>query len=463
MDVILQRGQVCVAWSGFYHSDDVAVEVGVGRSRDQDDVKGLTSVTKPGPACLNATDLPAYTQLFSVLRATSAGGSSLFSSDGFYLVPDNDTINAMAVFNGPGCSDSDVVSTVTRNASTSLLHLSAFMALPVHPGDHFFVRVTPFDANLTFPDALVLQTTLTGYQVITMTTSLTANIPSSVGENTTIQVISCWMDVSMMPVSSSGFDVTMETAGQWAGLMKERRVEVVDQTCVQQSEKKSKYAHHQCVVASSSVTSFTTSLTLPGDVISGHFYSASVSPCFDYGCLPPASSKMVVYDSASRTFSFSQCEMTGQTANTVDVHVVAEVQPAIRDVSGHSQPCVFKWSVSRDRFGSTTLTDWLVAQSSNCSHFEVSEQCLVILLSAQRYKSRVHSNFQLQLKMYSAVSTIKHSQCHLNYHIFWCRILYRRSKMLFGKTPSVQSLARQRLWKEKGEGGSQKILNHSQS
>ena len=373
VDVVLQREEMCIAWSGFCHAEDLSLEVGIGSFPNRDDVVKFSSVANKSPICVNASALPAYVKLFSVVKALSSGGVSVFSSDGFRIVPAHDADNVIKVFNGKGCTDRDVIGTHRLRSSDFLLDLSAVTESPVHPGDSLFVRVSPFDARVTFPDAILMEKTLTGYQVVTKSSNLTASIPSSVADNTTLEIFSCQKDAEVLPVSNTGFDVSWETAGPWSSLMT-KRVEIVDQTCLKMSAKKSKYAHHQCLVAADTVRLLANETGLQGDITSGHQYTASVVPCFDDGCLPSVSSKVVTYDSDPRTVVFTQAVITKQTPQQIQLEANAGVQPTIRVVTRQTHPCVFKWSVSADRYGSTTLADWTVSQSSDCADLEVRER-----------------------------------------------------------------------------------------
>ena len=368
VDVVLQREEMCIAWGGFYHAEDLSFEVGIGSSPKRDDVVKFSAVANKSPICVNASALPAYVKLFSVVKASSSGGVSVFSSDGFRIVPVHDADNVIKVFNGKGCTDRDIIGTHRLRSSDFLLDLST--ESPVHPGDSLFVRVSPFDARVTFPDAILMEKTLTGYQVVTKSSNLTASIPSSVADNTTLEIFNCRKAAEVLPVSSTGFDVSWETAGPWSSLMT-KRVEIMDQTCLKLPAKKSKYAHHQCLVAVDTVRSLANETRLQGDITSGHQYTASVVPCFDDGCLPSVSSQVVTYDSDPRTVAFTQAVITTQTPQQIQLEANARVQPTIRVVTGQNHPCVFKWSVSADRYGSTTLTDWTVSQSSDCADLEV--------------------------------------------------------------------------------------------
>lgn len=385
VDVVLQRDDLCIAWSGFYHAEELAVEVGIGSAPNKDDVVRFAKVeNSESPACfINATALPAYTKLFSVVKAASSGGTSVFSSDGFRVVPLRDARNVMEVFNGRGCTDRDVIGSRSLRSSDTLLDLSAVTRSPIHPGDALFVRLSPFHARVTFSDAIVLQKTLAGYQIVARSANLTASFPpSSVTENTTVEVLDCWKDAEVIAKSSAGFDVSWESAGPWSSLMTQR-VEITDETCVKLSVKKSKRAHLQCLVVSDTVRSPTEKATLRGDIISGHQYTASLTPCFDDGCLPSTSSKVVTYDSVPRTVTFTQAVMTKQTPQQIDIQVNAAVQPAIRSGPGQKPACVLMWSVTTDRYGSTTLTDWKVSESRDCSDIEVRESlCFPVALNS---------------------------------------------------------------------------------
>ncbi|KAK7092487.1 uncharacterized protein [Littorina saxatilis] len=374
IDVVLQREEICIAWSGFYHAEDVAVEIAIGSSPNQDDVVKFSSVKNRSPACQNATLLPVYIKLFSVVKASSSGGTTLFSSDGFQIVPRNDAENRIKIFNGGGCKEQEVTGKHTLNSSESSLKLNAFTANLVHPGDILFVRISPFEPNLSFSDAVLLQTTLTGYQIIAKSSNATDTFPPTLAENSSLEMFNCLMDAEIIPASRKGFDVTWEVAGPWSSLVTTKKVEIMDETCLENSVKKSKYTHELCLAASVTADSRENRATIAGDIASGHQYTARITPCFDDGCLPSVASTPVLYDSTPRTVRIMHSGITAHNSLGVGIAVTAAVEPAFGHSSlGRSQPCVAKWTVSRDRYGSTALTDWSVTTSTSCSNITIQQ------------------------------------------------------------------------------------------
>jgi hypothetical protein len=86
VDAILQMNEVCAAWRGL-DTPEVTVEVGLGFSSGHDDVIPFHRVSNNASRhCFNVTSAPFYKRLFSVVRATSSGGTAVFSSDGVVLV-----------------------------------------------------------------------------------------------------------------------------------------------------------------------------------------------------------------------------------------------------------------------------------------------------------------------------------------------------------------------------------------
>ena len=142
------KEKMCIAWSGFYHAEDLSLEVGIGSSPNRDDVIKFSAVGNKSSVCVNASSLPAYIKLCSVVKASSSGGVCVFSSDGCRIVPVHDADNVIKVFNGKGCMDRDIIGTHRLRSSDFLLDLSAVTESPVHPGDSLFVRVSRLTPEL---------------------------------------------------------------------------------------------------------------------------------------------------------------------------------------------------------------------------------------------------------------------------------------------------------------------------
>ena len=208
VDVITQREEVCVAWSGFYHAEEISVEIGLGTSPDHDDIIAFHPVKSESPACLNITSPPLYTKVFFVVKATSSGGASVFSSDGFLMIPQADQNNKIMIFNGRGCPGSNIIEGQEVDPSTSSVDVGETLGLPVHAGDFLFVQFSPFVSDVTFDNATLLQTTLTGYQVVATSPNITAHLPLSMTVNSSVQVQHCQKDSPILPVPDSHVTVT---------------------------------------------------------------------------------------------------------------------------------------------------------------------------------------------------------------------------------------------------------------
>ncbi|KAK7496758.1 hypothetical protein BaRGS_00011967, partial [Batillaria attramentaria] len=362
VDVILQREEVCVAWNGLYHEDEVDVEVGIGTNTTQDDLVPFLHVQNESLACINVSSLPLYTKLFSVVRATTPGGSAVFSSDGFVMIPADDSTNAIEVFSGTGCTEKDSVGSGMVASGTDAVDLNAIVSVSIHPGDILFVRFTPFIRRVVFPDAVLLQTTLTGYQVVSKSSNLAAVLPAPVGANATVEVMTCVKDATILPISGSHVRVTWELTGPWAKFASSLKVKVIDNTCLQASQKKDKYKNQYCLLDETRVGPREREAKLRAqNLIQDHEYIAAVAVCFDDACLPPIKSAPVTFSSTQRSVLFNRSTVISQSSEDIEVGISAEIIPFPSLKQNSSS--VFMWVVARDRYATVPVTEWFVGES----------------------------------------------------------------------------------------------------
>ena len=391
VDVVIQREELCVAWSGFYHQEEVNIEVGVGTVPDLDDVIDFQPVKNESHICLNVTSVPVYTKLFSVAKATSSGGTTVFSSDGFVLIPKADAENHIKVFNGKGCHDSNVVGSRVIDQSTTSLDLSDTASIPIHPGDFLFVQLSPFLPGMTFHNAILLQTTLTGYQLIAMKANVTAALPVSMPANNTARILHCQKDSTIMPASQNHVTVTWEISGPWKQFVKYLKVEIMDKTCLETAAKKDKYSHQQCLLHEEEAKAMTEDVHVhTNNVFNDHTYVSSISPCFDDGCLPPVLSDAVTYtNTRALTPEFDRATIQATSSQELQVDLEGFVESWAADGQRHLTPaCVYQWAVSRDRSGSIPVTDWTVRQSPSCSDIQVKSESTLSVFFNEYYTSR---------------------------------------------------------------------------
>ena len=394
VDVIAQREEVCVAWSGFYHQEEVAIEVAVGTAPGQDDVIRFQPAKKQSHACLNTTSVPVYTKLFSVVKATSSGGTAVFSSDGFVMIPTADAENQIKVFNGRGCHDNDAIGNQAIAPSTASLYLSQSARIPIHAGDFLFVQLSPFVPHLTFHNAILLQTTLTGYQLVATTPNVTATLPVSMTTNTTLRTLHCLTDSTVLRTPEDHATVGWEMLGPWTPFVKYLKVAVVDKACLESAAKKAKYSYQQCLLQEErAAVGGTGEARVPAnDIVNGRVYVSSVSPCLDDGCLPPASSAPVTY-SSTRTLplAFRHAAIRHASPQGLLVDVQASAGPGTGPTQRHQTPaCVYQWTVARDRSGSIPLADWAVRESPSCANIEVG-------LTLQKFQTRERKKIKTEM------------------------------------------------------------------
>ncbi|KAK7493739.1 hypothetical protein BaRGS_00015068, partial [Batillaria attramentaria] len=370
VDVILETEQVCLAWDSFYREEGLEIEVGLGSQPTLDDIIPFHHAENRSPSCMNSSFLPFYTKLFSVIRATGAGGKTVFSSDGYALVPRNDSGNDLMVFNGKGCQEDDVIGTEEIKPGSAIL-TTVNTTVPLHIGDVVFVQFTPFIPAVVFPDAILLQTTLTGYQVLLKSQSLTANLTTS--SNTTVRILSCIKDASVLPLPTNHVTRTWEMSGPCTHYVRDLRFEVLDKTCMGASPKKGKFKKLECLLADSKVKPTDGKVHLPEDrAFPGHTYFTTVDVCFDDVCIPATESKPVTYDSAEPRVDFMRTTMHSQSLDSMEIEIAAnQLSPDQRSALKQTEPCVYKWTVARDASGSLLMTNWRVEESLNCSYLEV--------------------------------------------------------------------------------------------
>lgn len=107
-DVSFSQTTYCVAWTGISdHMDHVTIETGLGSSAGIDDVENFQPVPVDDQFlhCRTDVGLTVDNTYFSVIRVNNSAGSTNASSDGFRVLSENNVVNALSVFDGPGCSD----------------------------------------------------------------------------------------------------------------------------------------------------------------------------------------------------------------------------------------------------------------------------------------------------------------------------------------------------------------------
>ncbi|XP_070204014.1 uncharacterized protein [Littorina saxatilis] len=375
VDAIVQRESMCTAWRGFYHEEEISIEAGLGTVPGQDDIISFQLVRNETSHCFNMTAAPVYTKVFSVIKATSSGGTAVFSSDGYVMIPKTDPENRMQVFNGGGCyGNNNVGSQIVEQASTSV-NLSRISPTPVQLGDFIFVTFFPFIPGVSFHGAMILQTTLTGYQLVTMTTNITATLPAARTANITVTVQHCQKDAVVSHLPTDHVTGTWNIDGPWTPFIQYLKAETMDTTCLGSAVKKAKYSHQQCLLHAEKVEEVKRELHVhTNNVINDHSYVTSITPCFDDGCLPSVSSAPITYTSTHKvTFSFNQAFLRSVSSLALEVEVQATLDQQAGDVPHGNQSCVYQWTVGRDRAGSIPVTDWRVRETSSCSHIQIGE------------------------------------------------------------------------------------------
>ncbi|KAK7460765.1 hypothetical protein BaRGS_00038812, partial [Batillaria attramentaria] len=370
IDTIVQRDTVCIAWSGFYHSDEITVEVGVGTTSEQDDIVSFFTITdNSNPVCVNASYIPFYTRVFSLVRATDTGGTTVVSSDGFRVIPNHDTENRLMVFNGKGCSVKDRLGSLNVMTGRNTTDLNLTPSAPVEHGDLLFVTFTPFVENVTFENAVLIKTTLEGYQIIAKSTDVRARIPPGATTDETADIFSCLKDAVLLPNSEDHVTVTWEVSGPWTGKMKSFKVSLTDETCLERAPKKEKYRQLQCLLAEKSVRYPETKLNFYGvAVFPGHAYTSSVSACFDDACLLAGTPESVFYEDNERSLAFDKAVIHSQSSEQVEAEFKLSILPPFNASSKlRDAGCVFQWALSKDRSGSTPVSEWRIVQAGNCS------------------------------------------------------------------------------------------------
>lgn len=344
------------------------VQIGVGRSSASDDVIAFSpgDVTA-GRACVNVTSLPPYTRLYSLVKATVSDSSAVFSSDGFVSVPSDDSANTIRVFNGKGCSSKDMVGADTLAPHSASFNLTA--DVPLHPGDLLYVSFDPFIPGVRFQNAVVVLETLTGYQVVLGSSSLSAVMPTPTTRNTSVGVHNCLKEQSII-FDEEEMVSTWDIQGPWTRLSTFLRVELLDRTCLQRTAtaQLDQNDTRRCLVAETRTsphlrTNAFKSLTR----LHGHYYVSSVAVCFDDQCLLPAFSGDVYVTSGKPALRIDDAILLSQTSSEFEIAVNASGQPSLAH-----RPCVFLWSVARAKDASHLLSDWrLRTESRGCSSLQV--------------------------------------------------------------------------------------------
>ncbi|KAL8573303.1 hypothetical protein ACOMHN_032765 [Nucella lapillus] len=380
VDAIVLSDEVCVAWTGFHHKEKVRVEVGVGTARNHDDVIKLHSVDSQSPVCLNITSVPVNTQLFSVVRATSSGGgvSSVFSSDGFVVVSKTESANSIKVFNGNGCHENNIIGKVMITPSSTAVSVSENARIPVHAGDFLFIELSPFVPQVVFTNAVLRQTTFTGYQLVAETPNVTALFPQPVAANTSLQIQRCQKDSSVLHPFNTQFTVTWQMAGPGTQYVKYFKTEIMDTTCFKTAKDTEKLLTQKCTLHEERTLAVQREVTVVyGENLDNafqldHLYVSSVTPCFDDACLQAGRSQPVIYGAINVGVQFQRgnIENADHQRITVDVQASAASLPE----AWRSKACGYLWTVSADRSGSLALSDWLLQTSGSCSTIKIAQQ-----------------------------------------------------------------------------------------
>ena len=346
------------------------VQIGVGSSSASDDIITFSPAdVTAGRACVIASSLPPYTRLYSLVRATISGSSALFSSDGFVSVPNNDTANRIRVFNGRGCSDKDRIGVGTLAPHTASFNLT--VDVPLHPGDLLFVSFDPFIPGVRFQNAIVVLETLTGYQVVLGSSSLSAVTPTPTPGtgNTSVEVHNCQKE---QPLVLDGEEVvsTWDIQGPWARLSTSLRVEMLDRTCLQRTATAQLPLNdsRRCLIAETRTSPHLRTHTFGSlSRLHGHYYVTSVAVCFDDQCLPPAFSDDEYVTSGKPALTVDEAVLLSQTSSHFELDVSASGQPSLAH-----RPCIFLWGVARAKDASHLLSDWrLRNESRGCSSLQV--------------------------------------------------------------------------------------------
>jgi hypothetical protein len=375
---MLKQDRVCVVWRGL-DPQQFDLEVGLGTASGHDDVIKFQPVANGSHACLNVSSAPVYVRLFSVVRATSPGGSSVYSSDGFVLVPDDDPSNDLQVFHGPGCHDSNMIGyLVVNQSSTPLVDLRKASNVQLHPGDFLLVQLSPFVDHVTLSDALGLHTTLSGYQVVVMTPNATLTFPVARTTDVTVRILHCQTDLKLLPKPSDHVTVTWEGRGPWQRRVAWLRLETTDAEC--QSEKRGNNGRQQCVVHQARLDRGQREVRVPVSVLfSDHTYVTSLQPCFDHGCLTPFTSNPVtLIHPSSLTLTVSKASVLEAGEGEMNVTVTASLETLNTEAWDlvASQPCVVQWTVSRDTHAALSLSGWVVQQAPDCRNVQVGNENL---------------------------------------------------------------------------------------
>jgi hypothetical protein len=374
VDAILQQDEVCAAWRGL-DLQQVNVEVGFGTAPGKDDLFSFRPVANVSHFCFNVTSAPVYVKLFSVIKATSSGGSAVFSSDGVVMVPANDSDNNARIFLGSGCHDNAAVgSHVLHPSSTSSLSVGQILNKPLHPGDFLFFQLSPLVNHVTFTDAIVLQTTFSGYQTVVKSPNVTLTLPASTSANVSLQVLSCQKGRPLIGLPADHVTVTWEEQGPWQRWGKWLRLEMTDAAC--QSVKKGKYSRQQCTVHQARIEAGQREARVPASGLSSsRTYITSLQPCFDHGCLPAFTSDPVTFfHPSTMTLTLNEPRVLDAKDGMLNVTMAATVDAVDKEALDRvsRQPCVVQWTVSRDPHAAVSLTNWAVQRATDCANIQVS-------------------------------------------------------------------------------------------
>ena len=114
--------KICARWKNFDHyKDTVTYTVGAGTTAGSDNVASFTNVAAATSHCFTGLSLTHLNKYYTTLKATSAAGTTIGSSDGITYMDETTALSNAKVFDGLGCKGSHFHdefdgSTLTQNS-----------------------------------------------------------------------------------------------------------------------------------------------------------------------------------------------------------------------------------------------------------------------------------------------------------------------------------------------------------
>ena len=100
---------VCAKWKNFNHyKDAVTYTVGAGTTAGSDNVAAFTNTTGSTSHCFTKLSLTYLNKYYTTIKAMSAAGTTLGSSDGITYVDESTALSKSKVYDGFGCRGSHV-------------------------------------------------------------------------------------------------------------------------------------------------------------------------------------------------------------------------------------------------------------------------------------------------------------------------------------------------------------------